>query len=319
MRKFKELLLELNASDLIVICFGLFLSVLNIIFNNNIPTWGLNIFINCVFSLFIFGVAYMHKSTQKTFWEQLHYWYLVPTILFSFKEVGYMIKYIHMGKDYDQFLIAIDRFLFGTDPTHVMMKIANPALTELLQVAYASFYFLPIILGANLLIQKKIQGLTYSTFIIVYGFYLSYLGYFLWPGIGPRFTLHDFANTNTELPGLFATNFIREFLNSAEGIPAGAANPAELVQRDVFPSGHTQMTLLSMYLAYKFRVKTRWFIIPAGMLLIFGTVYLRYHYFVDLLGGALFMVLTLVTGHYIFNKWARIKKEPLFEWKNFIK
>lgn len=317
MRKFKELLLELTASDLIVICFALFLSILNAIFCFKIPNWALDIAINLIYIGFIFSLAYLHKTTKSKFWEQSHYWYLVPTILFSFKEVGYMIKYIHMGKDYDQFLIAIDRFLFGTDPTHLLFNIANPVLTEVLQIAYSSFYFLPVILGIDLIINKRIQGLTYSTFIIVYGFYLSYLGYFLWPGIGPRFTLHVFENTSQELPGIFATDFIRDFLNSAEGITKGALNPAALVQRDVFPSGHTQMTLLSMYLAYKFKAKSRRFIIPAGILLIFGTVYLRYHYVIDLFGGAVFMVLTLITGHYIYNKWAAYKKEPLFNWRNF--
>jgi membrane-associated phospholipid phosphatase len=317
MRKFKELLLELNASDLIVICFALFLSILNAIFCSKIPKWALDISINLIYICFIFSLAYLHKTTKSKFWEQFHYWYLVPTILFSFKEVGYMIKYIHMGKDYDQFLIAIDRFLFGTDPTHLLFNIANPVLTEVLQIAYSSFYFLPVILGIDLILNKRIQGLTYSTFIIVYGFYLSYLGYFLWPGIGPRFTLHVFENTSQELPGIFATDFIRDFLNSAEGITKGALNPAALVQRDVFPSGHTQMTLLSMYLAYKFKAKSSRFIIPAGILLIFGTVYLRYHYVVDLLGGTLFMVLTLITGHYIYNKWAAYKKEPPFNWNNF--
>jgi membrane-associated phospholipid phosphatase len=290
---------------------------LNTIFYFKIPGWYFNVTINLIFIGFVFSLAYLHKTTKKVFWEQFHYWYLVPTIFLSFKEVGYMIKYIHLGKDYDQFLIAIDRFIFGTDPTHVLFNMANPVLTEILQVAYASFYFLPVILGANLIINKNIKGLTYVTFMIVYGFYLSYLGYFLWPGIGPRFTLHIFENTNTELPGLFLTNFLREFVNSGEGIPAGTLNPAQAVQRDVFPSGHTQMTLLSMYMAYRFKVKSQRFIIPAGILLVFGTVYLRYHYVVDIVGGAVFMVLTLVTGHYIYNKWASIKKSEPFDWRTF--
>jgi len=317
MKKFKELFLELTASDIIVICFALFLSLLNAIFHYKIPMWHFDILINFAFIGLIFALVFLHKITQKTFWEQFHYWYLVPTIFLSFKEVGYMIKYIHLGKDYDQFLIAIDRFIFGTDPTHVLFNIANPFLTEILQIAYSTFYFLPVILGIDLLINKNKRGLTYSTFIIVYGFYLSYLGYFLWPGIGPRFTLHVFENTSKELPGLFLTDFLREFLNLGEGIPFGTPNPASVVQRDVFPSGHTQMTLLSMYLAYKFKAGSRKFIIPAGILLIFGTVYLRYHYFVDLLGGGVFMILTLVSGRYIYNKWAEYKKETPFDWKSF--
>ncbi len=318
MKKIKELLQDLTASDIIVIGFGLFLSLLNLIFLFKIEGWYVNILINFGFTAFIFALAYMHKATGKMFWEQFHYWYLVPTIFFSFKEVGYMIRYIHNGADYDRFLIAIDRFIFfGNDPTHLLYHIANPFLTEILQVAYSTFFFLPVIMGIDLILNKRIKELTYGTFIIVYGFFLSYLGYFLWPGIGPRFTLHEFANTSKELPGLFIADFLREFLNAGEGIPAGTLNPAAVVQRDVFPSGHTQMTLLTMYLAYKFNIKSRRFIIPVGILLIFATVYLRYHYFVDLLGGAGFMVLTLITGHFIYNKWAKYKKEEPFDWRSF--
>ncbi len=82
---------------------------------------------------------------------------------------------------------------------------------------------------------------------------MSYLGYFIWPGIGPRFTLHNFETINQDLPGLFLTNFLREIVNSGESIPAGTSNPAEVVQRDIFPSGHTMITLIVMYLSFRLK------------------------------------------------------------------
>ena len=35
-------------------------------------------------------------------------------------------------------------------------------------------------------------------FTCVFGFYLSYLGYFALPAVGPRYTLHDFNSLDAE-------------------------------------------------------------------------------------------------------------------------
>ncbi len=225
-----------------------------------------------------------------------------------------MIKPIRMV-DYDQILIKIDRFIFGTDPTVFLHQFANPVLTEILQIAYSTFFFLPIILGIELLLNKKTDEFYYATFLVLYGFFLSYIGYILVPAIGPRFTLHDFSLTNKELPGLFLTNFLREVINSGESIPSGTLNPAEVVQRDVFPSGHTQMTLIVMYLAYKFNVKLKYFFWVTGTLLIIATVYLRYHYVIDLIGGAVFMWFTVWSGYYLYNWWQKVRGEKEFNFK----
>jgi membrane-associated phospholipid phosphatase len=166
---------------------------------------------------------------------------------------------------------------------------------------YGTFFFLPVILGIDLKLSGKSGALDYSAFILVYGFTLSFIGYILVPAIGPRFTLHDFAANNLEMPGILITDFLREIVNSAEGIPAGTLNPSAVVQRDCFPSGHTQMTLLVMYLSVRFRSRVKWFFIINGTLLIFATVYLRYHYVADLIGGALFMLITLLSGKYLYE------------------
>jgi membrane-associated phospholipid phosphatase len=65
------------------------------------------------------------------------------------------------------------------------------------------------------------------------------------------------------------------------------------------------MTLIVMYLSVKFNVKSKFILIPVGILLIFATVYLRYHYFIDLAGGFILMVFTMWSGYYIYNGWQR--------------
>ena len=103
-------------------------------------------------------------------------------------------------------------------------------------------------------------------------------------------------------------------VNAGESIPSGTLNPMEVVQRDVFPSGHTQMTLIVMYLAVKFRSKNKLFFLIDGSLLIFATVYLRYHYVVDLIGGLVFMIMTMILGKHLFNWWNKKINQPIFKY-----
>lgn len=302
MKRIASILVLLNATDMVVISFCILLSILNIVFYSRIEYWYLNIFFNAVIVLLILLITHNIKKGKSPIWEQLHYWYLVPLIFIFFKELYLMVDPIR-GVIYDDLLISIDRFIFGTDPTIELYKISNPLLTEILQIVYATFFFLPVILGIEFILRDKMKELDYSAFIIVYGFILSFIGYLLVPAIGPRFTLHDFATNNLEMPGLFLTDFLREIVNSGESIPAGTLNPAQVVQRDVFPSGHTQMTLLVMILSFRFNSRIRYFFLINGTLLIFATVYLRYHYVIDLIGSVLFMFFTLWSGKIIYNRW----------------
>lgn len=321
MNKAKIFIKKLKAFDLVAVVFYLILSTLHIIYYDRIDYSIYWLLINIFIMLFAFGISYLEAITSESNHSSnklislIHYWYIAPLILLTFKQLWYMVKPIRQI-DYDYLFIEIDRWMFGTDPTHFLYQFANPALTEILQITYNSFYLLPIILGLSLLKEKKLLALDFAVFSVIYGFFLSYLGYFTFPGIGPRFTLHNFETLNDDLPGLFLTNFLREIVNTGESIPSGTPNPAEVVQRDVFPSGHTMITLIVMYLSVKLKSKTKYFILPTGALLIFATVYLWYHYVIDLIGGAIFMIFSMWSGYHIFNWWQRKIGREEFRYEN---
>ncbi|MEJ5305630.1 MAG: phosphatase PAP2 family protein [Ignavibacteria bacterium] len=309
----KKYLKVLNVFDICTIVFYVFLISLNIIFYQRVHHTFNLLLIEILTIVLIFIIAYQDYKVNNSFWKQLHYWYLAPMILITFKQLYYMVHPIH-PIDYDELLIKIDRWIFGVDPTHFLYQFSHPVITEILQIVYTSFYLLPIIVGIDLLRNKKYEEFEFAAFLIVYGFFLSYLGYFSLPAVGPRFTLHDFFNIDNELPGLLLTPYLREFVNIGESIPKGVVNPHLLVQRDVFPSGHTQMTLLTMYATIKFNTRTKYFIIPTGILLIISTVYLRYHYVIDLIAGAIFMIITLWTGRLIYRAWNRYTERKIPDW-----
>jgi membrane-associated phospholipid phosphatase len=233
--------------------------------------------------------------------------YPVPMILLIFKEVHLLIQ--SLGRpDIDGALIAIDRAMFGVDPTVWIGRFVTPVVTEILQLSYMSYFFLMLLVGIELYRRSDKGPFALMVFAMLYGFLLSYIGYMLFPAVGPRFTLHDFHALNDELPGLWLSVPIRDFINAGESIPKGAADAMALAQRDAFPSGHTQLTLIAMYYGWVHRIPSRVAVTVVGTLLIISTVYLRYHYVVDLIAGTLFMVFTVWSAPRLMRALERLTK-----------
>ncbi len=302
-----KLFTSLPPTDALIIVFINCLSILSIFFFFGSSASNLIVVINLVVTMFILTLSLSIKDDKRKLLRIIHEWYPIPMIFFIFKEVHVIIQ--SLGRDdWDSLLIYIDRSIFGCDPTVWLANYSNPILTEILQISYASYYFIMLVVGIELYLRKEYEKFNFAVFTIVYGFVLSYIGYLLFPAVGPRFTLHDFYSMNTDLPGIWLTNTIRDLINTGESIPKGAINAIALAQRDVFPSGHTQMTLISMYFARQYKINSRYIIYTLGILLIFSTVYLRYHYVVDVIGGIFFMIITLWSAPNLFKLNVKIKR-----------
>jgi membrane-associated phospholipid phosphatase len=300
----KKIISYLAPVDLVSIIFLFLLILLNLTFFTNVPAWAEIVGINMAVIALIFLLAYLAETKKTKLLIGFHRFYNYGIVLFVFKEIYLMVHAIH-PVDYDELFIAVDQWLFGVNPTQWIMQFAHPVLTEIFQIAYFSYYILFIVLGVELYRKHTIKDFDHGAFLIVYGFYLSYLGYFLLPAVGPRFTLHDFYAINRELPGIFFTSWMRDFINAGESISFNMTNAAQLVQRDVFPSGHTQLTLIVVYLGHWYNLKSRWIMTIIAGLLIVGTIYLRYHYIVDLFGGILFFIFTIWSGKKIQSWWEK--------------
>jgi membrane-associated phospholipid phosphatase len=294
---------HLRSADFITILFLAFLSALEIVFWKTLWSFLYYIPLNVILIGFIFFAGKkLSRQNKKNLSLSIAYdWYLIPTILFIYTQASSLSFPLH-GRDYDSVLIAIDRFVFGTDPTHWLFQFAHPVITEILQAAYSSYYLFFIFLFYELYKRKMIAEFEEGSLLVVYGFYLSYLGYLLVPAVGPRFTLYDFHSLNSDLPGLWLTPFLRDIINSGGGV-GSTANPLLHVHRDAFPSGHTQLTLTAIYIAFKNHTTIRWGLLFVGSLLIISTLYMRYHYAVDVFSGVIFFFITIWSGKKIHRWW----------------
>lgn len=301
----KRLIAFLSPADFVSIVFLFFLMALNVIFHSRVEQWLMIVLVNGAVVVLIGFLAWGAEVKKTKLLRGLHRWYCYLIILFVFKEIYLMVRPIH-PVDYDATFIAIDHWMFGVNPTEWIAQFSHPLLTEVLQIAYFSYYILFIILGVELYRRYAIEDFDKAAFLIVYGFYLSYLGYFALPGVGPRFSLHDFSALDTELPGIILSTVLRGIINAGESIPLNHPNPVEVVQRDVFPSGHTQLTLIVMTLGLRYRLKSRRLLVILGSLLIVATVYLRYHYVIDLIAGGAMAWFTIWSGDKIEPWWRRV-------------
>jgi membrane-associated phospholipid phosphatase len=261
----------LNLEEQLTMGMVILINLLIVAFFQWSRAWDLFL-LNC---FIIIGIGSINIAQRRFPHSWMHYvrdWYVVALLLIIYLENRRLIPLIN-PHDIDLFLIEADRLIFlGHDPTVLLEKITYPILTEVLQIIYASFYFLP--LSLCLILYRKETPVKFHSAVstILMGFYLSFIGYYLTPAIGPRFT---FANQQSfALSGLFLFEVLQGIIVQVEG-----------VMRDCCPSGHALVSILTVLLAWRpargfFPVALVW-----ATLIIFSTVYLHYHYVTDLILG----------------------------------
>ncbi len=276
----------------ITFAFLAFLFTITAIFKNQIPDANLILSIYITLTITLLLLIYLNKKhpgkTVKTAYDIV---FPVIAVVLIFDSLGGLIRYINPAT-YDHLLIRLDYMIFKTHPTIALEQFTFPVITEFLQISYTSYYFLPIILGLSLKIKGKEQEFSRTIFLIILCFFLSYIGYFLMPAIGPRYTMNHLQSF--DLHGIFLRDIIDNTLNALEGI-----------KRDAFPSGHTAVTLVVLYLSYKFQRILFWIFLPLVLALIVATVYLRYHYVVDVFAGILLFIFTIYIGEKYYKWWER--------------
>jgi membrane-associated phospholipid phosphatase len=263
------------------------------------------IYQNVFLAVAIISIAVVSGLRAGKFFHIVHRFYFPPVVYLLFQQIFYYIPVVN-PHDYDNVLKNWDYTLLGLYPTQWMMRFANPWLTELMQLSYVLFFFHAFAQGIEMYIRKKEFELDYLARKVVLGFLLSYLLYLAMPAIGPRFTLHDFSRINIELPGIFSTEYFRSLIDAGDGITYSGINPAIEVHRNCMPSGHTMMTVMNIIIAFRLRSRLRWAFVVLGISLIFSTIYLRYHYFVDLLAGCILAFFVLWAEPH-FHAWMQKK------------
>ena len=178
------------------------------------------------------------------------------------------------GHDVHFFLDALDREIFGAQPTVWAERFITPARTEVMQFLYLNFFWIAPSMSLLLLLRKRRAEFRTVTLGVIVCFYLGYVLYVVFPAAPPRLVLvYEFKRSLAGHPSLFSNLSARAF----ELLPVDS--------RAAFPSLHAAASLVVLIYAWRYLRAWFWIVLPFVLGLWTSTIYLRHHYAVDVLAG----------------------------------
>lgn len=186
-------------------------------------------------------------------------------------QLGPVVK--HLGsRNWDAALLHADRMVLTDTPAVLFAGWTPPQLTDFLSGCYMLFF--PGVLAAFFIaiLRPEPQGARlFDGLIGLYG--IGFLGYTLIPAAGPHLAMPEAFPTALTGGWLTGTN---------AALVASGSNRV-----DVFPSLHTAITLFLMGSLWPRHRRVFFTLLLPAAGLCMATLYLRYHYAVDVLAGAL--------------------------------
>ena len=239
----------------------------------------------CIFVLLavnVWAIWFCRSNGTSMRWRLGSLFYpLVMNVVFM--QMKTAIPKIHPQR-MDAVLQRLDSLGIGTNLSLRLQPWVHPALTEFFSFCYILFF--PYLLfsmiyyfcGDVALLKKFVTGL-----FTIYG--LGFLGYSLLPAAGPYLAMAD--QFTKPLDGWWMTKW-----NAA--IVAAGSNKV-----DVFPSLHCAVSCFLLFFDRRHRPwRFRLYLVPAVGLWL-STIYLRYHYFIDVLCGFALAAFALwLANHY---------------------
>lgn len=184
-------------------------------------------------------------------------------------------------------LKALDERLLGISPSWWMERFARPWLTDVMSFAYGLMFVLPMIVLVLLYARERRDAFREVALALLAAFYIGFLLYLLVPAKSPRI-VYDYATQLTGAVGLYELSAI-------------GWDKLQQITYDAFPSLHTTISTIALVFAWRHgsALSRRWprllfwIFLPNVVALQISTLYLRQHYFVDLVGGWLLAAFTV--------------------------
>ncbi len=234
------------------------------------------------------------RQFVRPYWEIVRDWFPFLIVLMMYYSLWGDSALFLAGKDRDATLIALDQKLFGFQASLVLQRFVSPPLTAWMDFAY--FYHvlnIPLVACFIYVSRSRERFREMMCGVLVVCFF-GLLGYLLVPAIGPIYTLRDQYTVPLTQP-MAVFNRQVEFMDFAR------------IRRDVFPSMHVGISFLVWLYAYRNSRRLFWILSPLILGLWVSSVYLRYHYLVDVLAGLILAPLCFWMANALFRRFSEIE------------
>ena len=226
--------------------------------------------------------------------------YPLMAMLFFYREIGLLV---HQYFDW-----TLDEWLLGVD--NEMGKIGfriwnfqqfyppGRLLNEFFSIGYSFYFFLMPLSALVLYFKAPLSRFRTFMFTLSFTYYLNYILFIFLPAESPRFYMPGLRDS---LQGYWVSGWLQSAVEN--NAFAGGS----------FPSSHIAAAVVC-FMAYGYFGKWRFPVLFLTLAMVAGTIYGRYHYFVDVVAG-----LGVGLGCYFLAPWLERKWPLVFDEEGIVR
>lgn len=285
--------IRIHLDELLSLAFLLALVTAALVFPDNDAVQSLTrtrLAFFCIVGLFLFTTVYFvfgDHGSRETRRERLStaaraFWPL-PTGLVAYET----LKHLHANRitmvlgiePKDSLMLRIDELLFGAALPLKLQWMVHPWLTQVMKFAYVYIYYASpiVVLGLFFYFRADRNAFYEVRRAILFTLYGGYCMYILVPVAGPLFHVGDQFTVPLKTGDQFH-NVVFDVMR---------------YQWDCFPSLHTAVPWVTALVAGRHVVRPlRILLVVIACVVTLSTVYLRYHYGIDLIAGIAWACIT---------------------------
>lgn len=208
---------------------------------------------------------------------------------YAYSHLKVLIPLINQA-NYDDLFFNLDKIVFfGRSPTLEMLKINFRPFTKLMYLSYASFYAAFPLSFAVAFLAKNKEEVRRLIFGILTIYFIGMIFYYLLPAWGPLFYTPDlFAHIPNVWHKILWEGHLAIQNNTA------TYGPTPFLGVAAFPSLHAAHMIFLFLVARRYHRWLFYLYIPWTALLCIATIFMGWHYVVDLIAGALIALVAIL-------------------------
>jgi membrane-associated phospholipid phosphatase len=189
----------------------------------------------------------------------------------------------------DAFLSKIDAFILGNQPSFLLQAFIRPGITDFLYLVYFSHVIFFPSVALYFYLKKEEKAFRRLMMGLMTIMLMGITSYILVPAVGPE--------------SYFADQYTRNLAGQTLSRSVAYIISVGRVAYDCFPSLHVGIPLLISFYLRDYRRKA---FIPALIyvaLMSFATIYLRYHYLIDVIAAFAYAPAAYFLNDFLLRHW----------------
>lgn len=282
--------IELQLTDALVLSALLFFSLLGLLFL--VDGWQMQILKNLGVAVVFLGAVYV---TPRVRHRVARFFVRVAAITLSYAYLFGAVaplQHIVSSEWMDPYVLDLEQYVFGVQPTLWLEKFTTPWLTEWMMFSYVIYVPLyPFLCGVIYFTRGELPMEEYF-FALGITNILCDIGFILFPVASPLYFIPEVYTV--PLDGYLFTT-LGELMRSQLHYAGGS-----------IPSPHAAAATIMWVMAYRYHRRSFHVLTPIILSLYVSTFYGRYHYLTDAVVGVLVAFLALALARVLMRGWDRL-------------